>query len=66
MIRDAVKAKHDMSAAAPPLGPGEYEINLYPLSEILPNQNLRNVGPVIPDLQGPAIEPALKANGFKR
>ena len=92
-IRDAVKTKHDMSVAAPSLGPGEYEINLYPLSEILPNKNLRNMGPVISELQvpavvtatistntpnlaaaralvtflqGPAIEPSLKGNGFKR
>ena len=92
-IRDAVKAKRDMSAPAPSLGPGEYEINIYPLSEIMPNKNLRNMGPVIPELQvpavvtatisattpnaavaqalvkflqGPAIEPALKGNGFKR
>ena len=92
-IRDAVKAKHDMSAAAPSLGPGEYEINIYPLSEIMPNKNLRNMGPVIPELQvpavvtatistntpnaaaaqalvkflqGPAIEPTLKGNGFTR
>ena len=92
-IRDAVKAKHDMSAPAPSLGRGEYEINIYPLSEILPNQTLRNMGPVIPELQvpavvtatistntpntaaahalvkflqGPAIEPALKGNGFRR
>jgi molybdate transport system substrate-binding protein len=92
-IRDAVKAKHDMSAPAPSLGPGEYEINIYPLSEIMPNKNLRNMGPVIPELQapavvtatisantpnaaaaqafikflqGPAIEQALKGNGFKR
>jgi molybdate transport system substrate-binding protein len=92
-IRDAVKAKHNMVPAPVPLGPGEYEINIYPLSEILPNKTLRNTGPVIPELQvpavvtatisahtpnaaaakalvtflqGPAIEPALKGNGFKR
>jgi molybdate transport system substrate-binding protein len=92
-IRDAVKAKHNMVPAPVPLGPGEYEINIYPLSEILPNRNLRNTGPVIPELQvpvvvtavvsantpnavaakalvkflqGPAIDPALKGNGFKR
>jgi len=92
-IRDAVKAKHNMMPAPVPLGPDEYEINIYPLSEILPNKNLRNTGPVIPELQvpavvtatissntpnaaaakalikflqGPAIEPALKGNGFKR
>ena len=82
-----------MSAPAPSLRPGEYQINIYPLSEIMPNKNLRNMGPVIPELQvpavvtatisantpnaaaaqalvkflqGPAIEPALEGNGFKR
>ncbi len=92
-IRDAVKAKHDMAAPPVSLGPGEYQINIYPLSEILANTNLSNMGPVIPELQvpavvtatistntpnaaaaqrlvtflqGPAIEPALKGNGFKR
>jgi len=92
-IRDAVQAKHNTVPAPVPLEPGEYEINIYPLSEILPNENLRNTGPVIPALQvpavvtatisantpnaaaakalvrflqGPAIEPALKENGFRR
>jgi len=92
-IRDAVKARHNMVPAPVPLGPGEYEINIYPLSEILANKTLRNTGPVIPALQvpavvtatisadtpnaaaaralvkflrGPAIEPALKGNGFSR
>jgi len=92
-IRDAVKAKHNMVTAPVPLGPGEYEINIYPLSEILANKDLRNTGPVIPALQvpavvtatisantpnaaaakalvtflqGPAIDPALKGNGFRR
>ncbi len=54
-IRDAVKARHNLTPAPVPLGPGEYEINIYPLSEILPNKNLRNAGPVIPELQVPAI-----------
>jgi molybdate transport system substrate-binding protein len=54
-IRDAVKAKRDMSVAAPSLAPGEYEINIYPLSEIMPNKALRNMGPVIPELQVPAV-----------
>jgi len=54
-IRDAVQAKHDISAQASSLGPGEYEINIYPLSEIMPNKNLRNMGPVIPELQAPAV-----------
>ena len=54
-IRDLVKAKHNMAPAPVPLGPGEYEINIYPLSEILPNKNLRNTGPVIPELQVPVV-----------
>ncbi len=37
------------------LNPGEYEINIYPLSEILPNKALKNLGPVTPSLQVPAI-----------
>jgi len=92
-IRDAVQGKHNMLSAPMSLGPGEYEINIYPLSEILPNKNVRNAGPIIPALQvpaivtatistntpnaaaatalvkflqGPAIEPALKGNGFRR
>ena len=54
-IRDAVKARHNMVPAPVPLGPGEYEINIYPLSEILANKSLRNTGPVIPALQVPAV-----------
>lgn len=91
-IRETVKAKHNLPGTVA-LGPGEYEINLYPQSEILDNKELRNLGPVIlalqvpavitaavststPDassakalikfLQGPAIEPALKASGMSR
>ena len=37
------------------LEPGEYELNLYPLSEILPNKALKNLGPVTAQLQVPAI-----------
>jgi ABC-type molybdate transport system substrate-binding protein len=92
-IRDAVRGRHNLVPAPVPLAPGEYEINIYPLSEILANKSLRNAGPVIPALQvpvvvtstisahtphtaaaralvkfleGPAIEPALAGNGFKR
>jgi molybdate transport system substrate-binding protein len=54
-IRDAVKARHNLAPAPVPLGSGEYEINIYPLSEILPNKNLRNAGPVIPELQVPVV-----------
>jgi molybdate transport system substrate-binding protein len=73
------------------LGAGEYEINIYQISEIIPNKALRNLGPVIPALQvpvvieatvganaadqatarkliaflqGPAIDPGLKAGGM--
>jgi ABC-type molybdate transport system substrate-binding protein len=38
-----------------PLAVGEYEINIYPLSEIIPNKRLKNLGAVIPQLQVPAI-----------
>ena len=34
---------------------GEYEINIYPLSEILANKNVRNTGPVIKELQVPSL-----------
>ena len=74
-------------------GPGEYELNLYPLSEIIPNKALKNLGPVTPELQvpviitaviskhandekaaralvkflqGPAIDPALEADGMMK
>jgi ABC-type molybdate transport system substrate-binding protein len=41
------------------LGPGEYELNLYPLSEILPNKALKNLGPVTAQLQVPSIMTAV-------
>ena len=92
-IREAVRSRHNLAPVPVPLAPGEYEINIYPLSEILANTTLRNAGPVIPELQvpvvvtatisahtpnpatakalvtflqGSAIEPALKGNGFRR
>jgi molybdate transport system substrate-binding protein len=37
------------------LAPGEYELNLYPLSEIIPNKALKNLGPVTAELQVPVI-----------
>ena len=36
-------------------GPGEYELNLYPVSEIIPNKALKNLGPVTAELQVPVI-----------
>jgi molybdate transport system substrate-binding protein len=49
-IHDSSKVRGEV-----PLAAGEYEINLYPLSEIIPNKKLKNLGPVIPQLQVPAI-----------
>jgi molybdate transport system substrate-binding protein len=48
---------HDSSAvrAEVPLAAGDYEINIYPLSEIIANTKLKNLGAVIPQLQVPAI-----------
>ena len=48
---------HDSSTVAGevPLAAGEYEIDIYPLSEIIPNKRLKNLGAVIPELQVPAI-----------
>ena len=43
------------SHAQVPLAAGEYEINVYPLSEIISNKKLKNLGAVIPPLQVPAI-----------
>jgi molybdate transport system substrate-binding protein len=48
---------HDSSTvrAEIPLAPGDYEINIYPLSEIIPNKKLKNLGAVVQQLQVPAI-----------
>jgi len=48
---------HDSSRAPGevPLAAGEYEINIYPLSEIIANRRLKNLGAVIAQLQVPAI-----------
>jgi len=48
---------HDSSTvrAEVPLAAGEYEINIYPLSEIIPNRRLKNLGAVIAQLQVPAV-----------
>lgn len=55
---------HDSSAvqAEVPLAAGEYEINIYPLSEIIPNKKLKNLGAVIPQLQVPVIVEASVGN----
>ena len=37
------------------LGPGEYEMNIYPLSEVIVNPRLKNLGAVIKELQVPSI-----------
>jgi len=49
-IRDSSTVRTEVALAA-----GEYEINIYPLSEIIPNRRLRNLGAVIAPLQVPAI-----------
>lgn len=49
---------HDSSTSSVKvsLGPGEYEINLFPQSEVLSRRDLgRNLGPVLPSLQVPAV-----------
>ena len=48
---------HDSSTAQEPvpLAAGDYEIQIYPLSEIIANKALKNLGPVIAPLQVPAI-----------
>jgi molybdate transport system substrate-binding protein len=48
---------HDSSTVQTevPLAAGEYEINIYPLSEIISNKTLKNLGAVIPQLQVPVI-----------
>jgi molybdate transport system substrate-binding protein len=49
-IRDSSRVAAEVSLAA-----GEYEINIYPLSEIIPNKRLVNLGAVIAELQVPVI-----------
>jgi molybdate transport system substrate-binding protein len=48
---------HDSSGAPgeAALAAGEYEINIYPLSEIIANRRLKNLGAVIAQLQVPAV-----------
>jgi molybdate transport system substrate-binding protein len=54
-IRDSSTARQEI-----PLARGEYEINIYPLSEIIANKGrLRNLGAVIPSLQVPSILEAM-------
>lgn len=42
-----------------PLTPGEYELLISPLSEILSNRNLRSLGPVLPEFQVPVVVEAV-------
>jgi molybdate transport system substrate-binding protein len=49
-IRDSSRV-----AAEIPLAAGEYEINIYPLSEIIPNKRLANLGAVVAELQVPVV-----------
>jgi molybdate transport system substrate-binding protein len=49
-IRDSSTVREEV-----PLAAGDYEVNIYPLSEIISNKKLKNLGAVIPALQVPAI-----------
>lgn len=49
-IHDSSRVREEV-----PLAAGEYEINVYPLSEIIPNRRLKNLGAVIQELQAPAV-----------
>src|SRR5216683_5463244 len=49
-IHDSSTVRAEVALAA-----GEYEINIYPLSEIIPNRKLKNLGAVIAQLQVPAV-----------
>jgi molybdate transport system substrate-binding protein len=49
-IRDSSRAAGEV-----PLAAGEYEINIYPLSEIIPNKRLVNLGAVFAELQVPVV-----------
>jgi molybdate transport system substrate-binding protein len=49
-IHDSSTVRTEVTLAAE-----EYEINIYPLSEIIPNRKLKNLGAVIAQLQVPAI-----------
>jgi molybdate transport system substrate-binding protein len=60
-IADSIKDSSNTREMVP-LGPGQYELNLYPLSEIIPNKTLKNLGPVIAELQVPAIIAAAIGN----
>ena len=53
-IADKIRDSSRLAAEAP-LAAGEYEINLYPLSEIIANKRLINLGAVIAELQVPAV-----------
>ena len=49
-IHDSSRARGEAALAA-----GEYEINIYPASEIIANRRLKNLGAVIAQLQVPAV-----------
>jgi ABC-type molybdate transport system substrate-binding protein len=94
-IKDVSREKMSQQggAASPQWSAGQYEMDIFPLSEILVNKSLTNLGTVIPELQvpavieastckapaeraaaqafikflqGPVLEPALKASGMAR
>lgn len=61
-IKDATKMARAPNPPGPPgppaepsLAPGEYALWIFPVSEIMMNRNLKNLGPVIDDFQVPVI-----------
>lgn len=53
-IRDANKSGNPGMQGSPLEG-NEYEIFIFPLSEILSNKSLKNLGPVLPEYQVPVV-----------
>jgi molybdate transport system substrate-binding protein len=53
-VEGAIRDTSAQSGAVP-LGPGEYELNFFPLSEIMANRALTSLGPVMPELQVPVV-----------
>jgi molybdate transport system substrate-binding protein len=55
-IADKIKDNSHNGGKGPvELTGNQYEIGIYPLSEIIFNKGVTNLGPVIPQLQGPAV-----------
>ncbi len=55
-VKDANKLKIPRDF---PLAPGQYELDVFPISEILSNKSLRSLGPVIAEFQVPVVMEAV-------